>query len=253
MRSDVRSPLRARQGSSFFLCSLGVALTLSLLSGCSGGAGAPEAGAVTSGATKPAQQATPAAGGDTSVATPEPAVGTEGSAADGSAADEDAEATTGGDAEATTVSDAAESQPAPAEAATAPTKAAPAPTKAAPAPTKAAPAPTKPAPTKPAPPPETSEATSEQAAADAAESDPPPPSGEALYLRRCKGCHGADGAAQTTMGKTYGVDSLVGTTLSRAKIIKVLEDGVEGTKMRSFSKKLTAEEMKRVADHVKTL
>ena len=55
------------------------------------------------------------------------------------------------------------------------------------------------------------------------------------------------------MGKTYGVDSLVGTKLSRAKIIKVLEDGVEGTKMRSFSKKLTPEEMKRVADHVKTL
>ena len=101
-------------------------------------------------------------------------------------------------------------------------------TKPAPSPTKPMPAPTKPAPAEAALARRSPRLTH---GARRTGVDEPAPTSRKLAaaavwrgaaLRRCSSAAGGDGAAQTTMGKTHGVDSLVGTKLSRAMIIKVL-------------------------------
>ncbi len=77
--------------------------------------------------------------------------------------------------------------------------------------------------------------------------------GKPLYLSKCKSCHGADGKGKTKFAEKHDVNDLTKTKLSVAKIVKVLKAGVPDTKMKSFSKKLSDDEMQAVAVYVKKL
>jgi mono/diheme cytochrome c family protein len=76
--------------------------------------------------------------------------------------------------------------------------------------------------------------------------------GKAIFMKKCKKCHGPDGKADTKMGKKHKIDVIPGK-LSKAKIVKIVKNGIAKTKMKSFSKKLSAEEIDAVAGYVKTL
>ncbi|MCR9162974.1 MAG: c-type cytochrome [Nannocystaceae bacterium] len=75
--------------------------------------------------------------------------------------------------------------------------------------------------------------------------------GRAIYMAKCKTCHGADGKGDTAFGRKLGVTSLAG--LSRSRIETAVIKGVPGTKMKSYSKKLTAQEIDDVSVFVKGL
>ncbi|MCA9691537.1 MAG: cytochrome c [Nannocystaceae bacterium] len=72
-----------------------------------------------------------------------------------------------------------------------------------------------------------------------------------LFLAKCKGCHGADGKAETSIGKKENIPSLVGTKLSKGKLADVIANGVPGTKMKAFGDKLDAAEIKALAAYIK--
>jgi len=76
--------------------------------------------------------------------------------------------------------------------------------------------------------------------------------GKALYMKKCKKCHGPDGKADTKMGKKHKIDVIPGK-YSKAKVLKVIKNGVPKTKMKSFASKLSEDEIAAVADFVMTL
>lgn len=77
--------------------------------------------------------------------------------------------------------------------------------------------------------------------------------GQAVFLKKCKKCHGVDGKAQTKMGKKHKIPDMTTQTTSRAEVRKVIVEGVKDTKMKPFGKKLTAEEIEAVTDYVLSL
>ena len=77
--------------------------------------------------------------------------------------------------------------------------------------------------------------------------------GKPLYLAKCKTCHGVDGKGKTKFAKKHEVSDLTKTKLSVAKITKVLKNGVPDTKMKSFSKKFSNDELKAIAAYVKRM
>ena len=76
--------------------------------------------------------------------------------------------------------------------------------------------------------------------------------GKAVYMKKCKKCHGADGKAQTKMGKKHEMEPIPGK-LNKAKITKAIKNGKANTKMKAFKEKLTEEEIGAVATFVMTL
>lgn len=76
-----------------------------------------------------------------------------------------------------------------------------------------------------------------------------------LYKVNCSGCHGKDGKGQTKIGKKLGVPDFTDAGWQakhdKAKVVTAIKDGVEGTKMKSFSKRLKPEQIDAVADFVK--
>jgi mono/diheme cytochrome c family protein len=77
--------------------------------------------------------------------------------------------------------------------------------------------------------------------------------GKAVFMKKCKKCHGEDGKAQTKMGKKHKIPDMTTQTTTRDEVRKVVVEGVKDTKMKSFSKKLTAEEIDAVTDFVRSL
>jgi mono/diheme cytochrome c family protein len=77
--------------------------------------------------------------------------------------------------------------------------------------------------------------------------------GKALYLAKCKSCHGTDGKGDTTIGKKVDIPSLIGTKLGKDKVVSVIEKGVPDTKMKGYKGKMTDEEIDAVAAFVKKL
>ncbi len=69
--------------------------------------------------------------------------------------------------------------------------------------------------------------------------------GAALYKTKCAVCHGADGKGKTPLN-TPAVQKL-----SVDDLVKVTTDG-KAPKMPAYKGKLTPEEIKAVAEHIKT-
>jgi len=83
------------------------------------------------------------------------------------------------------------------------------------------------------------------------------PDGEALYRQNCRTCHGARGTPTQRMVGVYPslkslADSALLAGISVDSIVAVLKKG-QGKDMKSFSDKLTPDEMAAVARFVKTL
>jgi mono/diheme cytochrome c family protein len=110
----------------------------------------------------------------------------------------------------------------------------------------------------PAPVPEPEPAPAPEPEPDAKEPDTKKPApdveaGKALYMKKCKSCHGPDGAGNPKVKDKYEIPSLIGTKESKAQIVRVTKKGVKGTKMKPYAKKLSDEEIASIADFIKTL
>ena len=76
--------------------------------------------------------------------------------------------------------------------------------------------------------------------------------GKALYSK-CQGCHGATGAADSSMSKALKVPAATDAStkaLSEAQMIKITTDG--NGKMPAYKGKLTDPEIKAVVDYYRT-
>jgi len=77
-----------------------------------------------------------------------------------------------------------------------------------------------------------------------------------LYDKNCKNCHGADGKAQTKMGKKYEIDSFADADWqakhSDEKIREVIANGKPKTKMKAYKSKLSAEQIDALVKYVRT-
>lgn len=85
----------------------------------------------------------------------------------------------------------------------------------------------------------------------------PPPDGQALYRRECRSCHGANGVPPQRAREQYeGIPSLADSAFmarrSDDSVVAVLRRGV-GRDMKSFADKLSAAEMRAVAQYVRGL
>src|ERR1043166_3932000 len=77
-----------------------------------------------------------------------------------------------------------------------------------------------------------------------------PVSPRSLYSQNCARCHGANGKAQTRLGRKLEADDISGG-MSTEKIIRTVTNG-KG-EMPSFRKKLTAAQIRQIADYVHSL
>jgi len=77
-----------------------------------------------------------------------------------------------------------------------------------------------------------------------------PVSPRSLYVQNCARCHGADGKAQTTLGRKLEADDISGG-LNTAKTTRVVTNG-RGS-MPSFKRKLPAAKIRQIAGYVRTL
>ncbi len=75
--------------------------------------------------------------------------------------------------------------------------------------------------------------------------------GRALYMAKCKTCHGGDGKGDTSFGRKLGVTPLSG--LAKSKIQSAVLSGVPGTKMQSYKGKFTNKEIDDVVAFVRSL
>lgn len=83
------------------------------------------------------------------------------------------------------------------------------------------------------------------------------PSGQDVYRRECRNCHGANGTPQARALEQYPkivtfADSAFFDRRSQDSIVAVLRRGV-GRDMKSFRDKLTTAEMQSVAAYIRTL
>lgn len=76
-------------------------------------------------------------------------------------------------------------------------------------------------------------------------------SGKAIYVKNCARCHGADGKAETGLGRSLETPDLTTQKPSAGRITSVVKNG-DGS-MPAFGKKLTAKQISAVASYVKTL
>ena len=72
----------------------------------------------------------------------------------------------------------------------------------------------------------------------------------ALYQANCARCHGADGKANTPKGRSTEADDISGG-MSTSKTIRIVTNG-KGN-MPAFGRKLTAAQIRSIANYVKTL
>lgn len=81
--------------------------------------------------------------------------------------------------------------------------------------------------------------------------------GKALYLKKCKNCHGVTGDADTKIGKKHDIESWKEpgwkSKWTLAKVVDIVEKGKDGTKMKAFKGKLTPEEIQAVSKYARSL
>lgn len=83
------------------------------------------------------------------------------------------------------------------------------------------------------------------------------PNGKEIYGKKCKNCHGDDGKAETKLGLKHEIESWKepgwSSKWTLAKIEDIVRDGKDGTKMKPFKDKLTAEEITAVSKYARSL
>jgi len=83
--------------------------------------------------------------------------------------------------------------------------------------------------------------------------------GEKLYAKYCAACHGDTGKGDGTMGEDMDpkpsnlVDADWKHGSTDGEIFVVIRDGVKGTGMKSFAKKLTAHQIWNVVNYVRSI
>jgi mono/diheme cytochrome c family protein len=83
--------------------------------------------------------------------------------------------------------------------------------------------------------------------------------GEKMYVKHCSACHGDTGKGDGMMGEDMDprpanlVDAEWKHGSTDGEIFAVIRDGVKGTGMKSFSKKLTAHQMWDVINYVRSI
>lgn len=82
----------------------------------------------------------------------------------------------------------------------------------------------------------------------AAAEDPASP--RSLYMQNCAGCHGANGKAETKLGRKYDADDISGG-VGVGKTTRIVTNG-KGH-MPSFKKKLTPGQISQIASYVSGL
>ncbi len=78
--------------------------------------------------------------------------------------------------------------------------------------------------------------------------------GRAIFQEQCIACHGADGRAQTEMGKKVGAANLTSESVQKlgdSDLAKVIKNG-KG-KMPAFGEKLSGGDIRAVLAHVREL
>jgi cytochrome c6 len=71
-----------------------------------------------------------------------------------------------------------------------------------------------------------------------------------LYVQNCARCHGANGKAETALGRKYDANDITGG-VSVNKIVRIVTNG-KGH-MPSFKKRLTAAQIAQIASYVNSL
>lgn len=81
--------------------------------------------------------------------------------------------------------------------------------------------------------------------------------GKAIYLKKCKSCHGVTGTADTKIGKANDMQSFKTagwkSKWTQTKIEAIVKNGKSGTKMKSFKSKLSADEIEAVSAYTRSL
>ncbi|MEM6290060.1 MAG: cytochrome c [Myxococcota bacterium] len=81
--------------------------------------------------------------------------------------------------------------------------------------------------------------------------------GKAIYMKKCKNCHGVSGAADTKIAAKNDIASWKEPgwkgKWTVAKIKNIVANGKAGTKMKSFKSKLTADEIEAVSMYSRSL
>ncbi len=77
--------------------------------------------------------------------------------------------------------------------------------------------------------------------------------GAAVYTASCAKCHGEDGKGDTKIGKKFKDDGkrmpdLVASTIPKDAVAKIIAEGVDGTPMKAYAKKLSADELAAVVE-----
>ena len=80
-------------------------------------------------------------------------------------------------------------------------------------------------------------------------------SGQDIFKRRCAGCHGADGAGNTTIGKHLKLRDLRSPDVQKQtdeELVAIISKGKSG-KMPAFESKLTKEQIGEVVKFIRLL
>jgi mono/diheme cytochrome c family protein len=76
----------------------------------------------------------------------------------------------------------------------------------------------------------------------------------ALYKSKCASCHGADGKADTAMGKKMNIRSFSSPEVAKMKDAELIEITTKGKdKMPSYDKKLTEDQIKDLVKFIRSL
>ena len=80
-------------------------------------------------------------------------------------------------------------------------------------------------------------------------------SGEEIFKRKCVGCHGANGAGNTTIGKHLKLRDLGSPDVQKQtdeELSAIISQGKSG-RMPAFESKLTKEQISEVVEFIRTL
>ena len=122
-------------------------------------------------------------------------------------------------------------------------------------PTEAAPteAPTEPTPDKPV---KLADKPTERPTERPVKPEAPKLDGKPLYEKSCKACHALDGKGSPAM-KASNIPDFTDPAWQKghgkAKVVAAIANGVDGTKMKAFKDKLSADEIAAIAAHIKKL